>query len=93
MDQSPDASHTTRRRLYRARSTGALAEAVRSVRNAAGKTQSDVAQAVGSSRPTISRMERGLPTATDTLVDVLTQCGYEIVVVPRGSLVTVEEPS
>lgn len=82
-----------RRRFYRARSTSALAEAVRSVRSSTGKTQSDVARAIHSSRPTISRMERGLPTSTDTLVDVLTECGYEIVVVPRGSVVTVEAPA
>lgn len=78
-----------RRRFYRARSLSALADAVRSVRSASGRTQSELARAVGSSRPTISRMERGLPTATDTLVDALTECGYEIVVIPRGSLVTI----
>lgn len=93
MVRSADASDTTRRRFYRARSVDALADAVRSVRGTTGKTQDDVAQAVRSSRPTISRMERGLPTATDTLLDVLTECGYEIVVVPRGALVTVEVPA
>lgn len=86
-------SETMHRRFYRARSAAALATAVRSVRSASGTTQSELAHAIRSSRPTISRMERGLPTATDTLIDALTECGYELVVVPRGSLVTVEPPS
>lgn len=93
MTRIADASDTTRRRFYRARSVDALADAVRSVRSTTGKTQDDLAQAVRSSRPTISRMERGLPTATDTLLDVLAECGYEIVIVPRGALVTVEVPA
>ena len=93
MIETPDASQTTHRRFYRARSATALADAVQSIRTASGKTQSDLARAIRSSRPTISRMERGLPTASDTLVDALTECGYEIVIVPRGSLVTVVPPS
>lgn len=74
-------------------SAAALATVVQSVRTANGRTQTELATAIGSSRPTISRMERGLPTATDTLVDALTECGYELVVVPRGSLVTVVPPA
>ena len=93
MVESLNESETTRRRFYRARSVDALASAVQSVRTASGRTQSELAAAIRSSRPTISRMERGLPTATDTLVDALTACGYELVVVPRGSLVTVQPPS
>lgn len=86
-------SETMQKRFYRARSAAALALAVRSARSASGTTQSELAHAIRSSRPTISRMERGLPTATDTLIDALTECGYELVVVPRGSLVTVDPPS
>ena len=93
MIDRPSESETTHRRFYRARSATALATAVRSARSTSGMTQSELARAIRSSRPTISRMERGLPTATDTLIDALTQCGYELVVVPRGSLVTVEPPS
>ena len=93
MDQVSDASEMMRPRFYRARSTPALADAVQAIRTASGRTQSDLAHAIHSSRPTISRLERGLPTATDTLVDALTECGYEIVIVPRGSLVTIVNPS
>lgn len=83
----------TRRRFHRARSVDALGDAVQAARTARGLTQSELAQAIGSSRPTISRMERGLPTATDTLIEALTECGYELVVVPRGAPVTVVTPS
>ncbi|GEA86884.1 helix-turn-helix domain-containing protein [Cellulomonas cellasea] len=89
MIDARDDSETMRRRYYRARTTRALADAVQAVRAASGKSQTDLAELIGSSRPTISRMERGQPIATDTVIDALTACGYELVVVPRGSLVTV----
>ncbi|MBI9113713.1 helix-turn-helix transcriptional regulator [Sanguibacter suaedae] len=81
-----------RARFFRARSASGLASAVQAVRTASGRTQTELAESIHSSRPTISRMERGLPTATDTLIDALTECGYELVVVPRGSRVTVAAP-
>lgn len=62
---------------------------MRSARGNRGLTQSDLARAIGSSRPTISRMERGTPVAADTVLAALAACGYEIVVIPRGSTVTV----
>jgi DNA-binding XRE family transcriptional regulator len=77
------------RRFYRARSLTALAAALRGARTGRGYTQDDLAAAIGSSRPTISRMERANPATTDTLLDALSACGYELVVVPRGSTVTV----
>lgn len=89
MMDARDDSRPTHRRYYRARTTRALADAVRAVRTASGKSQTDLAEVIGSSRPTISRMERGQPIATDTVIDALTACGYELVVVPRGSLVIV----
>jgi DNA-binding XRE family transcriptional regulator len=81
-----------RTRFFRARSASGLASAVRGVRTASGRTQTEMAEAIRSSRPTISRMERGLPTATDTLIDALTECGYELIVIPRGARVTVVAP-
>ncbi len=80
----------TRRRFYRARTTGALGAAVQSARTASGRTQTDLAEVIGSSRPTVSRMERGQPTATDTLIAALTASGYELVVIPRGARITVK---
>lgn len=77
------------RPFYRARTLHALAAAVQGARQGRGLTQVDLALAIGSSRPTVSRMERGHPAATDTLLDALAECGYEVVVVPRGSRITV----
>jgi len=77
------------RRFYRARSLPALATALRGARGDRHLTQEELARAIGSSRPTVSRMERGNAAATDTLLDALAACGYELVVVPRGSRITV----
>ena len=77
------------RRFYRARTGRALADAVRGARGSRGLTQTELAEAIGSSRPTVSRIERGVPVAVDTVMAALAECGYEIVVVPRGSVITV----
>ncbi|WP_448059399.1 helix-turn-helix domain-containing protein [Cellulomonas hominis] len=78
-----------RRRWFRARNAAGLARAVQDVRRASGLTQDELAAAIGSSRPTLSRLERGGATSTDTVLAAMARCGYEIVVVPRGSTVTV----
>lgn len=88
MADDADESPLTRR-FYRARNTEALGHALQAVRVAAGHTQTDLAHTISSSRPTISRMEHGNPTTTDTVLDALTACGYELVVVPRGSHISV----
>jgi DNA-binding XRE family transcriptional regulator len=88
MSDEADESPLTQR-FYRARSTEALGHALQAVRVTAGHTQTELARTIGSSRPTISRMENGSPTTTDTVLDALTACGYEIVVVPRGSHINV----
>jgi HTH-type transcriptional regulator / antitoxin HipB len=84
-----DESHLSRR-FYRARTADALGAALQGARRAQGLTQDDLAAVIGSSRPTLSRLERGGPVATDTLVEALAACGYELVVVPRGTSVTVD---
>jgi transcriptional regulator with XRE-family HTH domain len=76
-------------RFYRARSLDGLASAVAGARAARHLTQEDLGRAIGSSRPTISRLERGIATGADTVLDALAACGYELVVVPRGATVTV----
>lgn len=87
IDESP-----VQQRFYRARNLRALATAVQGARRDRGLTQDDLARTIGSSRPTVSRMERGAPVATSTVVDALAACGYELVVVPRGSRLTVHRP-
>ncbi|WP_250445773.1 helix-turn-helix transcriptional regulator [Actinotalea sp. C106] len=88
MSRESDESLTSRR-FYRARSLSALATALQGARSTRGLTQDELARTIGSSRPTISRMERAKPASTDTLLDALAVCEYELVVVPRGAVVTV----
>lgn len=78
---------------YRARTRHAIGSAVQDIRRASDVNQTLLARKIGSSRPTISRMERGEAVSVDTVLDALAALGYEIVVVPRGRMIRVEEPS
>ncbi|MCF4120071.1 helix-turn-helix domain-containing protein [Antribacter sp. KLBMP9083] len=77
---------------YRARGLAAIGAAVRGARESTGLTQNQMAEHIGSSRPTISRLERGVVVSTDVLAGALAEAGYELYVVPRGARVTVELP-
>lgn len=79
-------------RWFRARGLPALGAAVKGARESAGLSQSSLAELIGSSRPTLSRLERGIPVTTDALTKALTSAGYEIYVVPRTAHVKVELP-
>ncbi len=81
---------TQGRHWYRARTLATLGLAAKGARESVGLTQAQFATRLGTSRATISRLERGGPVAVDTLVAALTVGGYEIVVVPREASVTVE---
>lgn len=78
---------------FRARTTAALGSAVRRARQVAVLSQDELARRASTSRPTVSRLERGKAVASSTLLDVATACGYELVLVPRGARITVEERS
>jgi len=80
-------------RWFRARTPGALGDALRRARETTGLTQSELAGRASSSRPTLSRLERGAPVASSTLLDVAAACGYELVLVPRGARLVVEAPT
>lgn len=79
------------RSWFRARSATALGTAVQGARQDAGYNQSELAEHAGTSRPTVSRLERGQVVTTTTLLATLAACGYELVVVPRGARVHVED--
>lgn len=74
---------------FRARTADALGSAVRRVRQVAVLSQDDLARRASTSRPTVSRLERGSAVATSTLLDVAAACGYELVLVPRGARLTI----
>lgn len=76
---------------FRVRSARSLGDALAEIRKQAGLRQSDAAELTGTSRPTISRMERGLPASSATVLGLLEHARYEIVLVPRGARIVVEE--
>lgn len=79
-------------RWFRARGLTALGAAAKGARESAGLSQSELADLIGSSRPTLSRLERGVPVATDVLTKTLARAGYDIYVIPRTAHVRVEFP-
>lgn len=76
---------------FRARSARSLGEALAEIRKRAELSQSEAAELTRTSRPTVSRMERGLPVSSATILDLLEHTRYEVVLVPRGARVIVEE--
>lgn len=81
-----------RRPWYRARSLVSLGAALAQQRKDAGLDQQQMSAAINSSRPTISRMERGEAVSSKTVWDAVACGGYELIIVPRGAHVTVEDP-
>ncbi|MFD6446776.1 helix-turn-helix domain-containing protein [Promicromonospora sp. NPDC060204] len=77
-------------RWFRVRGLTALGAAVKGARESVGLSQSELAEHIGSSRPTLSRLERGVPVTTEVLTKTLARAGYEIYVVPRSAHVRVE---
>jgi len=77
---------------FRARTSRSLGDALAEIRKQAGLSQSAAAELTRTSRPTVSRMERGLPVSSATMLDLIEHACYEIVLVPRGARVIVEEP-
>jgi transcriptional regulator with XRE-family HTH domain len=81
----------TLRPWYRARTPAALGAAVQGARQSVDLNQDELALQAGTSRPTLSRLERGLPVSTSVLLEALATSGYELVVVPRGARLHLED--
>ncbi len=81
-----------RRPWFRARTQAGLGRAIRRARQTAGFSQDELAAEATTSRPTLSRLERGASVASKTVLAAAAACGYEIVLVPRGARVTVGPP-
>ena len=57
---------------------------IRALRAASGEmTQADLADRIGVTRMTISRLERGEAVSVDTALRALSECGYAIGVAPK----------
>ncbi|WP_107654085.1 helix-turn-helix transcriptional regulator [Nocardia suismassiliense] len=74
----------------RAVTSGEFGQAVRRAREQRGLNQADLAERLGVTRMTVSRLERGGAVNMETAIRALSECGYETVVVPKFRRVTVE---
>lgn len=86
------AHESKQRRWYRARTKSALGDALKGIRQRAGDTQDEAAGKAGSSRPHLSRLERGTSPQLDVLMYYVDEYGYELALIPRGSGVTITLP-
>lgn len=74
----------------RAVTSAEFGRAVRRARELRGMHQADLAERLGVTRMTVSRLERGGAVSMETAIRALSECGYETVVVPKFSRITVE---
>lgn len=81
---------THERRWFRGRTQRELGAAIRELREESGDSQAEFAARIGSSRATLSRMERGESVGTDTLLRVLNKLGHELAVVPRSTRIRID---
>jgi transcriptional regulator with XRE-family HTH domain len=66
-----------------------LGSHVRRARQQKGLRQEELADRLGVTRMTVSRLERGEPVSVDTALRALSECGYAIAVAPKFTRVTV----
>jgi HTH-type transcriptional regulator / antitoxin HipB len=69
--------------------TAELGERVRRARQGRGFHQDELADRIGVTRMTISRLERGESVSVDTALRALSECGIALALVPKFSRVTV----
>jgi HTH-type transcriptional regulator / antitoxin HipB len=81
----------TQNTWFRGRTQRDLGAVIRELREASGENQERFAARIGSSRATVSRLERGEPIGTDTLLTALSRLGHEITVIPRGARIRIED--
>ena len=63
--------------------TAELGEQIRRARLAKGFQQDELADRLGVTRMTVSRLERGQAVSVDTALRALSECGYAIAVAPK----------
>lgn len=68
-----------------------LGARVRHARQDKGLRQDELAERLGVTRMTISRLENGQPVSVDTALKALSECGYALVVAPKFTRVTIED--
>jgi len=71
--------------------TAEFGERIGALRRQKGLRQDELADRIGVTRMTISRLERGESVSVDTALRALSECGYAIAVAPKFSrLATVD---
>jgi transcriptional regulator with XRE-family HTH domain len=70
---------------YRARSASDAGRALQTIRKQRRRTQIELADDSGISRSTIQRIEQGADVALSTVISAVSELGYEVVLIPRGS--------
>lgn len=68
-----------------------LGEHVRRARQDRGFHQDELADRIGVTRMTISRLERGKSVSVDTAMRALSECGIALALVPKFSRVAVTD--
>ena len=76
---------------FRISSEKSLGEALALARKEAGLSQEELAQQIRVDRTTVVRLEAGRLQALERLMSAFAMLGYDLVAVPRGSRLTVEE--
>jgi transcriptional regulator with XRE-family HTH domain len=66
-----------------------LGEQIRRARLKKGFQQDELADRLGVTRMTVSRLERGQSVSVDTALRALSECGYAIAVAPKFTRVAV----
>lgn len=75
---------------FRARGLQSFAAAIKTLREKSGQNQSEFAERANTSRATISRLERHSAVTMVAAFNAVNNLGYEIIIVPRGAMITVE---
>ena len=75
---------------YDARDLGAT---LRRARRDRDLTQAELAERLGVTRMTVSRLERGESVSMETALRALSECGYALAVVPKFTTLRVEDPA
>ncbi|ORA77392.1 helix-turn-helix domain-containing protein [Mycobacterium malmoense] len=68
---------------YSSGDTGELGEHVRRARQGKGFPQNELANRIGVTRMTISRLERGESVSVDTALRALSECGIALALAPK----------
>lgn len=68
-----------------------LGQALRRARTDKGLTQIELADRLGVTRMTISRLENGETVSLETALRALAECGYAIAVAPKFSQIRLED--